>query len=318
MPPTVLLIVTSLTVLATFHHTTVSARFVNGVNVDVVPETDYEEYIATASRKGSHIFGMFYTHHCKTAKCIKFTPTWLHLYDVYNHYNGHDISLQAFDCSSTGREVCDQYNTFSAGRPTIRHIYNGTSSLYTGAMKWANFERWMQNRLPAFIKGTKSIEPRDHCIAFRRTSQCDGSLGSSRQPLKDISCIDTVRSGAEGYCECMNGGNENNGSFFPKMVSCGHKPFRCYDYCATSLVCEKWSQTRRCDPAAERDEENDASCFSLIHRGNSGNCLCTNGEKKPFTCDHETITCEEVCEATISGDPPTEDDENVDQGNTEL
>ena len=94
-----------------------------------------------------------------------------------------------------------------------------------------------------------------------------------------MSCVDIVRNGVSGYCECYM--NDNGTSTSIKMnVSSIHKPFRCVDHCMdyfnTSLTCEDgWIETQNCTRYLNMADsqvipQKHRSCFSKIERGLSG------------------------------------------------
>eukprot|EP00301_Raphidiophrys_heterophryoidea_P009662 c1429_g1_i1.p1 GENE.c1429_g1_i1~~c1429_g1_i1.p1 ORF type:complete len:160 (-),score=23.54 c1429_g1_i1:269-748(-) len=66
------------------------------------------------------------------------------------------------------------------------------------------------------------ISSADECIAWRKTSSC--SSFNTRHPEGDKTCVDTILSTEQGFCECAK-----------RLVSgCRPSAFRCIELCATA------------------------------------------------------------------------------------
>eukprot|EP01065_Artemidia_motanka_P041979 TRINITY_DN5535_c1_g1_i1.p1 TRINITY_DN5535_c1_g1~~TRINITY_DN5535_c1_g1_i1.p1 ORF type:complete len:154 (+),score=58.78 TRINITY_DN5535_c1_g1_i1:168-629(+) len=65
--------------------------------------------------------------------------------------------------------------------------------------------------------------------------------------------------------------------------------------------CVAWRQTAGCVATGSREPLQDASCGTLIQRGRSGFCECSDGGKVEFTCDHDVVSCEEQCRLKAAG-----------------
>lgn len=265
------------------------SRYSGGKLVDSIVTSTSGDFDGLVSTNSSHVFTLFHSFLCKTRECMKAFPHWVHIFDTYHHYNGEPVSMLALDCTNAGRDACVDQQI--GPTPVLQYDHNGTSVKYSGKMNYKSISSWILETAPEIFGNPKSIEPADSCVAFRRTSDCDGVHGA-RLPEKDVACSDTVRDGAEGYCECMD---EDGNITRLKQTGCSHKPFRCYDYCRRSEVCDGWYQTSSCDPSSDRDNQHDASCFDRVFRGNSGYCKCKDGSRVDFSCDHDTIYCETVC-----------------------
>ena len=168
---------------------------------------------------------------------------YLELYDLYHHYR--DFTIQFFAIN------CEVYSTFCENQGVKSfHLFHTISiaalinTPVSGRVVFnlESMRSFVLSRAPILALKAKYIHESDKCLAFRRTSKRD-----KRAPKKDVSCVDIVRNGVSGYCECYMNDNGTSGSI--KMnISSIHKPFRCVDHCMdyfnTSLACEDgWIQT---------------------------------------------------------------------------
>jgi endoplasmic reticulum resident protein 44 len=140
--------------------------------------------------------------------------------------------------------------------------------------------------------------PIAHRCAWRQTSNCNHA--GVRIPFHDKTCRETVQPSDSGFCECGHG--------IVLGFDCeeSRAPFICEVKCSEAqetkpdLSSCSWRQTGNCDPNGPREPELDSDCLTLIVRGRSGVCDCgVDGIKINFTCEHETVTCEEECVKAI-------------------
>eukprot|EP01059_Diplonema_ambulator_P022205 TRINITY_DN3722_c0_g1_i1.p1 TRINITY_DN3722_c0_g1~~TRINITY_DN3722_c0_g1_i1.p1 ORF type:complete len:627 (+),score=246.79 TRINITY_DN3722_c0_g1_i1:36-1883(+) len=61
-------------------------------------------------------------------------------------------------------------------------------------------------------------------------------------------------------------------------------------------VCIGWKQTSGCDPKSTVEEHASKDCSEKVYNGASGFCECEGGKRHEFTCEHEDLTCQQVCE----------------------
>ena len=261
--------------------------------------------LVEATAKGSienNVFALYFTPWSMNRQS---SLAYLELYDLYHHYR--DFTIQFFAIN------CEVYSTFCENQgvkvlPSFSHHFNSSIDKYTSLGSIFNLESirsFVISKVPMLALKAKYIHESDKCLAFRRTSKRD-----KRAPKKDVSCVDIVRNGVSGYCECSM--NDNGTSTSIKMnVSSIHKPFRCVDHCMdyfnTSLTCEDgWIETQNCTRYLNMADsqvipQKHRSCFSKIERGVSGFCKCSGNRSVSFGCDHDDIFCDMECEKILKG-----------------
>ena len=179
-----------------------------------------------------------------------------------------------------------------------------------------SMKSYVLERVPSLLR-KKIVHESDYCIGFKRTNK----QYNKRMATKDVNCIDVVRSGVFGYCECVENSNDNDDSNIDNddddddsdiirikiNIPFHHEPFRCVDKCMDYYNSSKtclggWKETKHCGDfdnsllTSNRNMERDESCFTKIERGRSGYCECINGKNIPFSCDHDDIYCDMECD----------------------
>jgi len=112
----------------------------------------------------------------------------------------------------------------------------------------------------------------------------------------------SIKNGETG--EFVLGSNQEEGEFTVRTVD----PEFCFSY-NSGQTCAAWRQTGDCNPHGRREPDSDKSCLLEIPRGMSGYCECQSksvddpnvliSSKKYFSCDHEPLTCADVCEVRV-------------------
>lgn len=150
------------------------------------------------------------------------------------------------------------------------------------------------------LRGTNALEKEGNKTAqgcmWRQTSDCRAN--GPREPESDRGCDEVVEPKQSGYCECYD---EDGSTRKAYEADCrGNAPFTCKVAC--SGLCE-WHQTAGCDPAGDREPDNDRPCEARIPAGISGYCQC--GEDNQHThgtfCEkhQEPFSCLEACSALL-------------------
>lgn len=275
----------------------------------------HDFYKMTNRTEENHVFVLYYTPWLMSRQT---SLAYLELYDLYHHHRDYTTNFLAYNCE-IAQSFCEKQGVQQL--PSLNYYFNNTVDYYSGENKEAarrnmDFEgmkSYVLERAPSLLR-EKIVHESDYCIGFKRTNK----KYTKRIARKDVNCIDLVRYGVIGYCECVENSNDNaddenddegsSDSMRIKInISFHHEPFRCVDYCMahynSSKTCDGgWRETKHCGDfdinliTSNRNEARDESCFTKIVRGRSGYCECRNGKNITFGCDHDDIYCDKECD----------------------
>ena len=70
--------------------------------------------------------------------------------------------------------------------------------------------------------------------------------------------------------------------------------------------CTMWRQTGECGTGA-REPNNDLRCDRIVKAGASGFCECCGGINVPYTCEHSSFRCADICREKVSEKMPVKE-----------
>ena len=171
-------------------------------------------YKMTNRTEENHVFVLYYTPWVMSGQT---SLAYLELYDLYHHHRDYTTNILAYNCE-IAQSFCEKQGAQQL--PSLNHYFNNTVHSYSGnkkegarrKMDLKGMKSYVLERAPSLLR-EKIVHESDYCIGFKRTNK----KYTKRIPRKDVNCIDLVRNGVIGYCECVEDSNgdsddENDGN----------------------------------------------------------------------------------------------------------
>ena len=218
------------------------------------PNTFHE---ITNQTKGNHVFVLYYT---KWSMTRQISNVYLELYDLYHHHRDFTTNFLAYNCEIY-QAFCEKQNIKQL--PSFKYYFNNTIDHYQDdddnddnvmmagdiipngkrRMNLQSMKSYVLKSVPSLLR-KKTTHESDYCIGFKRTDK----HYKKRFSAKDVNCLDVVRNGVYGYCECLvntisidnneeedtnnvNDENDIGTKHIHLNISFYHQPFRCVDKC---------------------------------------------------------------------------------------